>query len=263
MERRVEGCLFDIDGTLIEDERVIPGAAEALDALRRAGVPFRFATNITRFSRSTIAELLTSRGMPVRPGEILSAPSVAALWLRNQGSRRVQLLLQRSTWEDFDGFEIGGSPAQHVLVGDMGTEWSFEVLNEAFRNLLNGAELVAVHRNRYWWTGGKPTLDAGAFVASLEYSSGRTATLIGKPSPAFFETAARELGLPPDRIAMIGDDLANDVQGPKEAGMAGVLVRTGKGRETDGDLARQTADAVLDSVADLPGWLGIAVGSNQ
>jgi HAD superfamily hydrolase (TIGR01458 family) len=256
--RRVEGCLFDIDGTVIEDEAVIPGAAEALDALRRAEIPFRFATNITRFSRSTLAGLLTSRGVPVRAEEILSAPSVAALWLREQGSRRVQLLLQRSTWEEFEGFEIGGSPVQHVLVGDLGAEWSFEILNEAFRNLLDGAELVAVHRNRYWWTGGKPTLDAGAFVASLEYSSGRTATLIGKPSPAFFEVAARELGLPPGRIAMVGDDLENDVQGPRQAGIAGVLVRTGRGRETDEALARRTADAVLDSVADLPGWLGIA-----
>lgn len=255
--RRVDGCLIDLDGTVILDDKAIPGAVETIAALRREGIPFRFATNITRVSRATLADRLTSQGLPVHRDEILSSPSVAARWLESRGARRVQLLLQRTTREEFKGFEIVDESPEYVLVGDLGPEWTFAALNQAFRNLLAGAHLVAVHRNPYWWIEGKPNLDAGAFVASLEYATGKTATLIGKPSPGFFEVAARELGLPPDRIAMIGDDPEADVLGSKAAGMKPVALRTGKYRPADEERLREAAAVVLDSIAGLPGWLGI------
>jgi HAD superfamily hydrolase (TIGR01458 family) len=255
--RRVDGCLIDLDGTVILDDKAIPGAVKAIAALRQEGIPFRFATNITRVSRATLADRLTAQGLPVHKDEILSAPSVAARWLRNQGAQRVQLLLQRTTLEEFEGFGIVDESPEYVLVGDLGSEWTFAALNQAFRNVLSGAQLVAVHRNPYWWVEGKPNLDAGAFVASLEYATGKTATLIGKPSPGFFEVAAQELGLPPDRIAMIGDDPQADVLGSKAAGMKPVALRTGKYRPADEERLREAAAVVLDSIAGLRGWLGI------
>lgn len=255
--RRADGCLIDLDGTVILDDQAIPGAVEAIAALRREGIPFRFATNITRVSRTVLAERLTAQSLPVHRDEILSAPSVAARWLRNRGSRRVQLLLQRTTLEEFEGFDITEDSPEHVLVGDLGQEWSFGALNRAFQNLLDGAGLVAVHRNPYWWVEGKPMLDAGSFVASLELASGKTATLIGKPSTGFFEVAAQELGLPPDRIAMVGDDPEADVFGSKAAGMKPVALRTGKYRPAHEERLQKAAAVVLDSIAGLPGWLGI------
>jgi HAD superfamily hydrolase (TIGR01458 family) len=142
-------------------------------------------------------------------------------------------------------------------VGDLAEDWNFAILNNAFRNLMGGAELVAIQRNRYWHTGDGLALDAGPFVAALEYGSGKAATLIGKPSPAFFGTAALELGLAKAEIAVVGDDLETDVLGARQAGMAGVAVRTGKYRPGDEARARRMADAVLDSIAELPGWIGL------
>lgn len=255
--RRVDGCLIDLDGTVILDDKAIPGAVEAIAALRREGLPFRFATNITRVSRATLADRLTAQGLPVHHDEILSAPSVAARWLQNQGAQRVQLLLQSTTLKEFERFETVDEAPEYVLVGDLGPEWTFAALNQAFRNVLSGAHLVAVHRNPYWWVEGKPNLDAGAFVASLEYATGKTATLIGKPSPGFFEVAAHELGLPPDRIAMIGDDPEADVLGSKAAGMKPVALRTGKYRPAHEERLQEAAAVVLDSIAGLREWLGI------
>ena len=94
-------------------------------------------------------------------------------------------------------------------------------------------------------------------MAALEHGSGKTATLVGKPSPDFFAAAARELGLPHHRIAVVGDDLESDVAGARAAGMTGLAVRTGKYRPRDEERARQAADAVLDSIAEVPGWLGL------
>jgi HAD superfamily hydrolase (TIGR01458 family) len=245
------GFLIDLDGTVYQEGRAIPGAAEAIARLRRAGVPFRFATNTTRKPRAALAERLRGLGIEARAEEILSAPAAAARWLRDRGAERVRLLLARATWEEFAGLEIDEARPQYVVVGDLQEDWTFPLLDGAFRNLMDGAELVAIQRNRYWKTEKGLSLDAGPFVAALEYASGRTAVLAGKPSAAFYAAAARELGLPPERIAVVGDDLEGDVLGAKQAGMIGIGVRTGKYRPEDEERLRAAADAVLGSVADL------------
>lgn len=252
---KIQGVLLDLDGTVYQEDRLIPGAAEAIEELRRRRFPFRFTTNTTRHPRTALAEKLRSIGLPADPGEILSAPAATARWLHSRGARRVQLLLAEATWEEFSGFEIADRSPEYVVVGDLGEDWTFPILNQAFRNLMDGAELLAIQRNRYWHTDGGLSLDAGPFVAALEYGSGKTATLVGKPSPAFFESAARELGAPMERIAVVGDDLESDVAGARLAGMVGVAVRTGKYRPRDEEQARREADVVIDSVAALPDWL--------
>jgi phospholysine phosphohistidine inorganic pyrophosphate phosphatase len=249
--RPVDGILFDLDGTVYQEGRAIPGAAAALEALRRRGLPFRFTTNTTRRPRAALAARLREMGIPAQAEEILSAPAAAARWLRDRGVRRARLLLAEATFEEFSSLEIVDRHPEVVVVGDLGEGWTFPLLNQAFRSLMDGAELLAIQRNRYWHTDGGLSLDAGPFVAALEYGSGKTATLVGKPSPAFFAAAARELGLPPERIAVVGDDLESDVAGARAAGMLGVAVRTGKYRPQDEERARQAADVVLDSIADL------------
>jgi phospholysine phosphohistidine inorganic pyrophosphate phosphatase len=224
--------------------------------LRRRGLPFLFTTNTTRRPRTALAARLQEMGIAARPEEILSAPAAAARWLREQGVRRAQLLLAAATHEEFAGIESVDRDPEAVVVGDLGDGWTFPLLNQAFRNLMAGARLLAIQRNRYWQTDGGLALDAGPFVAALEYGSGQTATLVGKPSPAFFAAAARELGLPPERIAVVGDDLDSDVAGARAAGLLGVAVRTGKYRPQDEDRARRSADAVLDSIAAVPEWVG-------
>ena len=253
---RAGGLLFDLDGTVYQEGRAIPGAAEALETLRRRELPFRFTTNTTRRPRAALAARLREMGIPAHPEEILSAPAAAARWLRDRGVRRAQLLLAEAAFEEFSGLEIVDRAPEVVVVGDLGAGWTFPLLDQAFRNLMDGAELLALQRNRYWHTDGGLSLDAGPFVAALEYGSGKTATLVGKPSPAFFAAAARELGLPPERIAVVGDDLESDVAGARAAGMIGVAVRTGKYRPQDEERARQAADGVLDSIAGILGWIG-------
>jgi phospholysine phosphohistidine inorganic pyrophosphate phosphatase len=255
---RAAGILFDLDGTVYQEGRAIPGAAAALEALRRRGLPFRFTTNTTRRPRAALAARLREMGIPAQAEEILSAPAAAARWLRDRGIRRAQLLLAEATCEEFSGLEIVDRAPEVVVVGDLGEGWTFPLLNQAFRNLMDGAGLLAIQRNRYWHTDGGLSLDAGPFVAALEYGSGQTATLVGKPSRAFFAAAARELGLPPERIAVVGDDLESDVAGARAAGMLGVAVRTGKYRPQDEERARQAADAVLDSIADILDWIGLS-----
>ena len=147
-------------------------------------------------------------------------------------------------------FQIDDGHPAAVVVEDLGVDWTFESLNQAFRHVLTGSALVAVQKNRYWRGPDGLTMDAGPFVAALEYASGKHAVTVGKPSPAFFAAAARSLDMPVSQMVMVGDDVTTDVRGAVAAGLRGVLVRTGKFRVEDLELAR--SDVVIDSVADLP-----------
>jgi HAD superfamily hydrolase (TIGR01458 family) len=252
-----DGCIIDLDGTLYVGDREVPGAPAAVAALRSAGIPVCFATNTTRRPRSALVTRLGDMGFEISADELHTAPVAAARWLEHQGARRVSLLLPEATFEDFARFERDDRAPDHVVVGDLAEAWTFEVLNTAFRALSHGARLVAIQKNRSWDAGQGLQLDAGPFVAALEYATGQQAILVGKPSPAFFETAAAALGLPPARIVVVGDSPVNDVQGGHDAGCLGVAVRTGSFREKDLAALARPPDAVLDSIADLPGWLGV------
>ncbi len=256
--RNIAGVLIDLDGTVYEGRDLVAGATEAVDRLRRAGLPFLFTTNTSRKSRRDIISSLDAMGLEVGPEEVLSAPVAAAEWLADRGVRRIRLLLPESTHEDFRDFEIGAGEPEMVLVGDLGSGFTFERLNQAFRDLRSGAELVAIHRNRYWLPEDGPTLDAGPFVAALEYAADVRATLIGKPSPAFFRTAAARTGVEIERLAVIGDDVESDVRGARAADLYAIQVRTGKFDEARQARLREEErpHRLLDSLADLPALLG-------
>jgi len=253
--RPADACLLDLDGTLYQGERAIPGAPEAVAALRTAGIALRFTTNTTRVPRATLAERLAGLGIPASASEIHTAPVAAVRWLAAAGARRLMLLLAEATVEEFTAFVRDHETPDHVVVGDLGEAWTFEALDRAFRALHRGAGLVAIQKNRWWDPGGGPRLDAGPFVAALEYASGREAVLVGKPSATFFTAAADDLGLPRERVAVVGDNVETDIRGARRVGCLGIAVRTGSFREQD--LRAVPADAVLDSIADLPQWLGL------
>jgi len=143
-----------------------------------------------------------------------------------------------------------------IVVGDLGEAWDFRRLNAAFRQLLGGARLVALQRNRYWRTPDGLTIDAGAFVAALEYAASVEAVVVGKPSAEFFRLAAASL---PDGAApalVVGDDVETDIAGAHAAGLPSVLVRTGKFRPESLEAARVKPDLVLDSAARLEDLFG-------
>ena len=252
--KSIEGLLIDLDGTVYLGRELIPGAVSAIDRLRACGMPFVFTTNTSRMCRSDITTALGSLGLAVEEKEIFSAPVAAARWLADEGVRRVHLLVAESTRADFAEFEISGDRPDAVLIGDLGSGFTFERLNEGFRSLRLGARLVAIHRNRFWLTDDGPTLDAGPFVAALEYASRRQATLVGKPSAAFFDAASSLLGIRKEGLAVVGDDFETDVRGGRAAGLTTIQVRTGKFDQAllEEAVSAERPDHLVTSLADVP-----------
>jgi HAD superfamily hydrolase (TIGR01458 family) len=253
----IEGLLLDLSGVVYVQDEAVPGAAEALRWLRDRGVPIRLVTNTTMRPRRSILERLEGLGLEADPSELLTPAALAARRCAEAGYESVSLVVLDDLREDLEGLEEKGDSVEAVVVGDLGDRWDYNVLNQAFRRLMDGADLIALQKNRYWETSEGLSLDAGPFVSALEYATGCEAEVVGKPSPAFFELALGELGVSADRAAMVGDDVEADVGGALDAGLAGILVRTGKYRE---DLVRASGiepTATVDSIADVPELLSI------
>ena len=252
---RVEGLLIDLDGTLYTNDGPVGGAREALERLDRAGISYRFVTNATHEPRRKLAAHLKTLGFYAEEGWIFTPATAVAEKLRTEGLSCFPLV-EESLLEDLEGVQITRDSPGCVLVGNLGQGFTYGLLDTAFRHLMAGAELIALSKNRYWQrAGGELSLDAGPFVAALEYASGKRAIGVGKPERAFFELALRNLGLPPGTVAMVGDDPELDIGGAEAAGLRGILVETGRYRPGAEMLTRP--DLVLESVARLPEALGI------
>jgi HAD superfamily hydrolase (TIGR01458 family) len=251
----IDGLLLDIDGVLAISWEALPGAVETLAALRNRQIPFRLITNTTTQTRDALSETLGRAGFDVTRNEIVTAVNATAAYLRaHHPGARAFVLSDGNATADLEGIELADvGDADVIVIGGGCDDFTYATLNRVFRRLMDGAPLIGMHRNLYWRTSEGLDLDGGAYIAGLEEAAGVTATICGKPAPAFFESALSMLGVPAERAVMVGDDIVNDVLGAQAAGMSGVLVRTGKYMESD--LQKGEADRVIDSIGDLVGLL--------
>src|SRR5829696_619861 len=234
---------------MYEGSRVVPGAPEAVRRLREQGLTLRFTTNTDSVTPPALAERLGGLGFEVTEEELVTpirgaTAEARLLAVAADGVRR--LLADRLAGP--------GEAVTHVLVADPSYGAGYEELDAAFRAVRGGAELLATQLNRVARRDDGEHLDTGGWVRLLEYATGETARVLGKPSPEFFTAPLDVLGRGPDTALVVGDDLAADVGGGRAVGAATVLVRSGKGDRPQPD-AEVEPDAVVDSVADLPGLL--------
>jgi HAD superfamily hydrolase (TIGR01458 family) len=250
--------LLDVDGVLHVSGAPIPGAINAVRRLRGDGHRIRFVSNSTTSSCAQLADQLRSMGFELSPEELQTTGGVAAKTL---AGKRVLALVMHALIDDLSPLELIGMNADAVLVGgadegdEAGRVFSYLNLNRAFLELEAGADLYCLHKNRWWQTSGGPRLDAGAFVAGLEYAADIEATVLGKPSPAYFAAALEALDADPELTWMIGDDFEGDVVGAQRHGIKTVLVRTGKFRPDEVEASGVMPDAIVSSIAQIPDWL--------
>ena len=247
-----------MDGVLHVSGAPIAGAASAVKRLRDNGHRIRFVTNSTTKSRAQLAEQLRAMGIAVDDEEVQTTGAVASHAL---AGKRVLALTMPGMLDDLEGLQLVGMNVDAVLVGgadegeETGRVFSYLNLNRAFHELEAGAELYCLHKNKWWQTADGPRLDAGAFVAGLEYAADIEATVLGKPSNAYFAAALEALDAEPGLTWMVGDDLEGDIVGARNHGMKTILVRTGKFRPDEVERSTVQPDGIVSSIAQVPDWL--------
>jgi HAD superfamily hydrolase (TIGR01458 family) len=255
----IKAVLIDLDGVIYQADQPIPGAQRTLDWLKARSIPYLFVTNTTSRPRDAVVEKLRLMDIQVKPQQILTPAVAVAGWLNAQGTVTIASFLPKATQKDLSQFtqltDTDDARVSAVIVGDLAQDWSFAELNRAFRLLMSNPEcpLLALGLSRYWRSAQGLQLDVGPFVKALEFATGRTAIVFGKPSRDFFQQALTMLDAKAGETLMIGDDIHGDVGGAQSAGLKAALVKTGKFQQTDlsGDIV---PDGILASFAELPAY---------
>jgi len=252
-----DGFLIDLDGVVWVGAEFVPGAAETLSALLGAGKEIVFVTNNPGRSGASYAERLGEAGVSVGAERVLSAGTTTA-------RRAAQAL-----GEGASAFVIGAAAFREsaaeaglaVLNGEQGRGadavlvsahrgFDYEELLTATLALEGGAALFASSRDPNLPMPGGAWPGTGAILAAVETASAKTAEICGKPERLLFDTARGLIG--GERVAMVGDRIASDIEGGRRAGLKTILVLSGATSREEADRADPAPDLVI---ADLSGLL--------
>jgi HAD superfamily hydrolase (TIGR01458 family) len=252
--------LLDVDGVLHVSGEPIRGAADAVARLRDNGHRLRFVTNSTTRSREALVEDLRRQGVGLEEDELQTTAAVA---VRELAGKRVYALTMPALADDLAGkMQLVAFNVDAVLIGGLGEDpeenarvFSYPNIARAFAEVEAGADFYALHRNRWWQTKHGPMLDSGAFVAGIEYAAQVEATVLGKPTPAYFDAALAALDADAGMTWMVGDDLESDIVGAQACGLRTVLVRTGKFRPEQVERSAVHPEGIVSSIAQLPEWI--------
>jgi len=227
----VKGVLCDITGVLKEsnttdDGQAIQGSIEGIERLVAAGIKIKFVTNESQITRRELHQKLIRLGFSM-PEDSIMPPAFAARSLIEKENLRPHLLVHDDVLQDFEG--LNTEDPNCVVLGDAVEKFTYNNLNTVFRLVKEKqCRLISLGKGKYYREDGQLTLDVGPFTAAVEFASDQTALVCGKPDKAFFQAGLDCLGLTADEAVMVGDDVVSDVGGAQNAGIRGVLVRTGK-----------------------------------
>jgi 4-nitrophenyl phosphatase len=247
----LKGFAFDLDGTIWEGPRLLPGAIELVDSLRSAGLGVVFASNCSRHGSDILATKLAELGIPTKANEIVTPFDLVGEAIdRKMGKTRVLVLgtdnlagvLKASGHEPIPLESWTGAEA--VVVG-IDHDFSYDRLRAAARAVAAGATLFAVNMDASFPVGpGLIDPGCGALARAIGYAGRKDPVAIGKPEPPLFQSAAERMGCQPNEVAMVGDSLASDIAGGRAVGMVTIWINPA-GPEDSNDSADIT-------VRDLP-----------
>lgn len=251
---RYAAYLVDVDGVLTHGKDPLPGAATALATLQRIGRTLVLTNNSTR-SRDELAQHLRAVGFEVESRDVVGSAFLAAQYLaRHYGPSTVWVLGEdgiRREMEDA-GHRLAPYPehASWVVVG-IDRDLTYTKLALALRALDAGARVLATNEDATFPTPTGPVPGAGAVVGALRGMGFAPAHVVGKPSPLAFEVALDVLGVPANRVLMIGDRLETDIAGAAACGLDSALVLTGICSRGDAEATAIRPTWVAESLAEL------------
>jgi glycerol-1-phosphatase len=252
-----DGFLIDLDGVVWVGREFLPGAAEALRELHEAGKETVFVTNNPARDPATYVERLRSAGVPVGEHRVVTAGVVTArLAAERVGAGATTFVIGAPAFHEsaaaagltlLDG-EAARSASAVLVSGHRG--FDYEELLAATLALQAGASLFATSRDPTLPMPGGAWPGTGSILAAVETASGARAEIGGKPEHHLFEQARALIG-DAERVAMVGDRIASDIEGGRRAGLATILVLSGASTREEAESAEHPPDRVLEDLSGL------------
>ncbi|MFX1379733.1 MAG: HAD-IIA family hydrolase [Promethearchaeota archaeon] len=250
----IKGILTDIDGTLYFKGNVIPNSIETITKFRETGLKILFLTNTDSKTPNRVLKTLREYGFPVNKNEIFTPIIALKEFLSKYPNKKSYFVTTKEVVEEFREFPSvkESEIPDFVIIGDFHDNWDVNRLNLAFQYVLKGAKLLGTQGNIYYLDhNGEPVIDTGSFVSLIAKAANVTPKIFGKPSKEYFLQALEKINLKPHEVIVIGDDIESDIQGAINAGIKGILVKTGKGQFYDSTKMKVKPDFIIDNLSLL------------
>ncbi|HHX65342.1 MAG TPA: HAD-IIA family hydrolase [Chloroflexi bacterium] len=257
IDRRYDGYIFDLDGTVYLGERLIPGARETIARLRERGCRVVFLSNKPLEPAAAYATKLTRLGISASNDDVINSTQALLHYLRaHHASSSIYVIGEPALLQEFReaGFRLTEEIEEiEIVVAAFDRTLNYAKLDTAHQALVRGARFYATNGDRTCPVEGGAIPDCAGVIAFLEATSERRVELVaGKPSQHILNAAVERLGLPSSRCLMVGDRLATDMRMGVEFGIDTALVLTGVTSQQDLAESDLKPTFVLNSIADLP-----------
>jgi NagD protein len=249
----IESWLTDMDGVLIHEGSLIPGADEFIKRLRGSGRRFLVLTNNSIYTQRDLRARLAYTGIDLPEEAIWTSALATSKFLDSQrpnGSAYVIGEAGLTTALHEVGYVLTDTDPDYVVLGET-RNYSFEAITRAIRLINDGARFICTNPDA---TG--PSLEGalpacGSVAALITKATGIDPYFVGKPNPLMMREALNQIEAHSETTAMIGDRMDTDVLCGLEAGLQTFLVLTGVTRADEVDRFPYLPSKVVPSIADL------------
>jgi NagD protein len=251
--RPVQSYLMDMDGVIVREDHLVPGADRFVARLREAGKRFLVLTNNSRHAPRDLAAHLRRLGLDVKDDDIWTSAMATARFLSDQrpdGSAYVIGESGLTTALHEAGYTQTDHDPDYVVLGETRT-YSFERITRAVRLIQRGARFIATNPDDTSPSPEGPLPATGAVAAMISRASGVEPYYVGKPNPLMMRSALRRIDAHSESTVMIGDRMNTDIVSGIEAGMRTVLVLTGSTDRATAESFPYRPTRIVDSIADL------------
>ncbi len=219
--------LIDFDGVIRIGKNPAKDLGKFIEFIYSSNIQAIIVSNSTLKSSESIKDFFTQNNFEINI-PIITAVDATLNYVKNN-YKKVSVFCNEEVKQLFSEY-IDNTNPEAVVVGDLGNNWSSQIMNDIFKKVHTGIDFIAMQKNKFWKPNGEDlALDAGSYIAAIEYATGKEAKLIGKPSPIYFQSAIENLGFKEKfPFIMIGDDLESDIYAAQNIGGIGILVYTGK-----------------------------------
>jgi NagD protein len=247
--------LMDMDGVLVHEEHLIPGADEFVGELRASDTPFLVLTNNSIYTPRDLRARLQRTGLDIPESSIWTSALATARFLDSQrpnGSAFVIGEAGLTTALHEIGYVLTDRDPDYVVLGETRT-YSFTAITKAIRLVEEGAKFIATNPDATGPSREGSLPATGAVAALIARATGREPYYVGKPNPLMMRSALRALGSHSEHALMIGDRMDTDVRSGLEAGLSTILVLSGIFTAEHAEMYPYRPTRVLKSIADLVG----------
>ena len=257
--KSIQLFMLDMDGTIYNEETLIPGASEFLNLLRKQGKDYVFMTNNSSKSKTSYVEKLNRLGINATERNICSSVNATVMYLNeHKPGAKIYLIGTESLKHELqeEGFIIApvdyrGKDIDFVLLG-FDTELNYEKVRGASYYVSRGYAYIGTNCDlKCPVLDNKFIPDCGAIAKMIELATDRMPQFLGKPERTMVDAVSNEWNMPVEKIACVGDRLYTDIAVGIKAGATSICVLTGEATMEEIKTSEYKPDYCFDSIKDL------------